>query len=233
MAGVGLTEFGSELWIAEGPTVHFLGLFPYPTRMAVARLQGGDLWVWSPIALDDDLAREVDALGTVRHLVAPNKLHHLYLGEWASAYPEARLYAAPGLAKKRRDLVFDAELADIPDPAWSGEIDQVVFRKSLFMEEVVFFHRASGTALVTDLIQRFDPAEMRGLRGWLMRVDGLVGPEGSTPREWRASFLNRGPARDARRRALAWSPDRLVVAHGTCARERGHEVLERGLRWLR
>ena len=37
--------------------------------------------------------------------------------------------------------------------------------------------------------------------GALMRLDGLVGPDGSTPRELRASFLSRGRARAALRTA--------------------------------
>ena len=77
-----LKKIGEEIWIADGPTVSFYG-FPYPTRMAVVRLTGGDLWVWSPVGLSDELAAEVESLGAVRHLVSPNKIHHLFLGEWA------------------------------------------------------------------------------------------------------------------------------------------------------
>lgn len=228
-----LDRFGEKLWLAEGPTVRFLGLYPYPTRMAVARLGDGALWVWSPIALDEALAAEVEALGPVRHLVSPNKIHHLFLGEWSKRYPDALLYASPGLAKKRGDLRFHAELGDEPDPSWGGDIDQVVFRGSPFLQEVVFFHRPSRSALVCDLIQRFEPSEVRGVTGAMMRLDGLVGENGSTPREWRASFWRRGPARAARLEALAWEPERLIIAHGTCATQNGREILERGLRWLR
>jgi hypothetical protein len=169
----------------------------------------------------------------VQHLVEPNKLHHLFLPDWVSAYPQARLYAPPGLAKKRRDISFHAELGDVPDKAWAGEIDQVVFRGSLFMEEVVFFHRRSRTALVCDLIQKFDPQTVRGFSGLLMRLDGLVGPKGSTPREWRASFWNRRIARAALRQALEWDVEALVIAHGIWVRTKGREALRRSLAWLK
>jgi hypothetical protein len=227
-----LVPLDRDLWLADGPTVPFLAGFPYPTRMAVVRLRDGGLWIWSPIPLDDALASELAALGPVRHLISPNKIHHLFMGTWAEAYPEARLWASPGLAAKRRDLVFQGELGDDPDPAWADDLDQVVFHGSFFMEEVVFFHRASGTALVTDLVQRFPTASLSGWRGWLMRLDGLVGERGSTPREWRATFLNRGAARVARAKALGWKPRRLVIAHGECALENAHDVLERALAWM-
>jgi hypothetical protein len=87
-----LAEFGPGNWIAEGPVVAFYG-FAHPTRMAVIRLQDGSLFVWSPTALGADLKQEVDALGSVRHLVSPNMLHHLYRGEWKSTYPHARFCA--------------------------------------------------------------------------------------------------------------------------------------------
>jgi hypothetical protein len=227
-----LESFGRDLWLADGPSVRFLGLFPYPTRMAIVRLADGGLWVWSPIALDPALAAEVLALGPVRHLVAPNALHHLYLAEWAQRFPEARLHAAPGLARKRADLRFDSELDDAPPASWAADLDQVVFRGTFAWKEVVFFHRASRSALVADLIQRLEPDRIRGIAGLVMRLWGLVGERGSTPFEWRATFWKRSVAREALRRALAWDPERLVVAHGSCAHTQGREALARGLRWL-
>lgn len=229
-AAARLEPVAEELWTAEGPTLSFFG-FPYPTRMAVARLSQGRLWVWSPVALDAALRREVEALGDVRFLVSPNKLHHLYLGAWAEAFPEARLYAPPGLAARRRDLGFHAELGDATPPEWRGEIDHVLLGGSLFMTEALFHHRASRTVLVGDLVQKLEPPP--GWRGWVMRLDALTGPEGSTPREWRASFLRRGPARRALRTALGWRPRSLVIAHGRCAFDEGERVLRESLAWLR
>ena len=103
--------------------------------------------------------------GTVRFLVSPNLLHHLFLGEWKAAYPDARLYASPGLRKKRKDLAFDADLGDAPDPAWAADIDQVMVKGSPWLTEVVFFHRASGTAIFTDLIENFRARLVQGLEG--------------------------------------------------------------------
>lgn len=226
-----LEEFGPSIYIAEGPTVSFYG-FPYPTRMAVVRLSDGNVWVWSPVALTDELAREVEAIGPVRHIVSPNKIHHLFLAEWAERWPDALLYAPPGLAQRKPEIAFAAELGDEPDSAWSADIDQVIFHGSLAMEEVVFFHRASGTAIVCDLIQRHAEQNMSGWRGMLMRLDSLVGKNGSTPREWRASFLRRGPARAARQKVLDWQPKRLLIAHGECAQTGAMEIIEKALVWL-
>ena len=226
-----LQEFGPSLYVADGPTVSFLG-FAYPTRMAVARLGDGSVWVWSPIALSPEIEHAVDAVGPVRQIVSPNKIHHLFLREWAERWPDARLHAPPGLARRKPELRFDGELGDEADSAWSADIDQVIFRGSIAMEEVAFFHRPSRTVLIGDLVQRHNAAQMKGLKGLLMRLDGLVGEDGSTPREWRATFLRRRPTRAARTKALAWQPQRLVVAHGACAQEHAAQILTRALAWI-
>jgi len=226
-----LKEFGPALYVADGPTVPFFG-FPYPTRMAVAQLSDGSLWVWSPVALTDEIVGFVDTLGPVRHIVSPNKIHHLFLAEWRDRWPEARMHAPPDLAQRKPELRFDAELGDDPDDAWATDIDQVIFRGSLALEEVVFFHRASGTAIFCDLIQRHSEATMTGWKGLVMRLDGLVGKHGSTPREWRASFLRRGKARAARDKVLGWEPERLLIAHGECAQTGATGIIDEALAWI-
>lgn len=226
-----LTEVADQIWIADGPCVPFLG-YPYPTRMAAVRLRDGSLWVWSPIRLSEELKTAAARVGPVRYLVSPNKLHHLYLGEWARAWPDAKLYAPPGLARRRRDLSFDAQLEEAPDHAWGGEIDQTIVGGSLVMTEVVFFHHGSRTALLGDLIQRFDRSGLHGWRRTVMSLDGLVGPGGSTPREWRWSFWNRTAARKARQKILDWNPKRVIIAHGEWVRDNGRETVARALGWM-
>ena len=226
-----LEEFARSLYIADGPTVPFLG-FPYPTRMVVIRLSDGSTWIWSPIALTRDLERAVDSIGPVRHIVSPNKIHHLFMKEWAERWPAAQLHAPPGLATRKPEISFASELRDTADLAWADDLDQTIFRGSFMMEEVVFFHRLSRTAIFCDLVQRHDPARITGWKGFLMRLDGLVGEHGSTPREWRATFLRRRRARETRTRVLAWAPERLVIAHGACASENATAILSRALGWM-
>ena len=226
-----LEQFGPSLYVAEGPIVSFFG-FPYPTRMAVARLADGNVWVWSPVALTPELADAVNAIGPVRHIVSPNKLHHLFLHEWVEHWPDARLYAPPGLARKKPGLHFQAELGDEPIPAWKADIDQAVFRGSFVMEEVMFFHRASRTAIVGDLIQRFPENDVSGWKRLLLRFGGLLGEGGGTPIDWRTSFLRHGPARAARQKVLGWNPERLLIAHGMCAQTGASEIIKAALRWM-
>jgi hypothetical protein len=226
-----LEPFGPSLYVADGPTVSFFG-FPYPTRMAVARLQDGNVWVWSPIALTPELADAVQSIGPVRYIVSPNKLHHVFLQEWADRWPAAQLYAPPGLARKKAALHFHAELGDEPSASWGRDIDQVVFRGSFAMAEVAFFHRDTRTAIIGDLIQRFSETSFSGWKRRVMRLGGLAGEHGGTPRDWRASFLRHGPARAALQKVLGWSPERLLIAHGLCAQTGAMHIIKTALNWI-
>jgi hypothetical protein len=226
-----LQPFGEDIWLADGPTTDVAG-FRYPTRMAVIRLAGGALFVWSPVALTDDLKSAVDALGAVRHVIAPNALHHLFLGEWQRAYPGARLYAPPGLRARRKDIAFDGDLADAPPPQWAAAIDQVVVPGNLITTEIVFFHRASRTALFTDLIQHFAPAWFSGWRAVVARLDLMTASAPAVPRKFRLAFVNRRAARAALRRILAWPTQKVVMAHALPVEEDGQAFLRRTFRWL-
>jgi hypothetical protein len=155
------------------------------------------------------------------------------MAEAREAYPDAEAWIPPQLARKMPAVAGLPELSDAPQSAWAEWIDQVVLRGSAAMEEVVFFHRASRTALVCDFIQRHDPAAFNRWQRALMAADGLLGEHGSTPRELRATFLRRGPARAALDHALGWDPDHLVIAHGANARGDGAAVLADGLAWIR
>jgi Domain of unknown function (DUF4336) len=188
--------------------------FAYSTRMAVIKLPDGGLFAWSPVALSDSLRDLLIALGPIRHLVSRNALHHLFLGDWKTAFPAARVYASPRLRRERKDLTFDAELGDTAEPDWANDIDQVVMHGSFALTEIVFFHRSSHTVLFADLVQNFPRDWFKGWRGFLARHGGIVAPNPGLPGDWRASFLNRRAARASLDKILAWPIERALIAHG-------------------
>ncbi len=228
-----LQPLDENLWTAAGPQVRVLG-FGYPTRMAVMRLKDGGLFIWSPTQLTAELRAAVDALGPVRHLVSPTAMHHLFLAQWQAAYPDARLYAPPGLRQRRPDLAFDADLEDgAMGHPWAGEMDQVHFAGNKIAVEVVVFHRASRTVLFADLIQQIDPATLSGWRALVARLDLMSGPAPQTPRKFRLAFTDRRAARAALARITAWPARRVLMAHAPPVMEDGQAFLTRTFAWLR
>ncbi|TFH87080.1 DUF4336 domain-containing protein [Billgrantia azerbaijanica] len=230
-----LEHVDTNVWLVEGPPVSFYG-FPYPTRMVIIRLPDGALWVWSPIALDDALAEQVASLGPVAHLVSPNKLHHLSLAAWQAAFPEAELWGPPSTLRKRSDLRFAAPLGDAPPAAWRGTIEQVWFRGSPLLDEVLFFHLPSRTALLADLSEALDHGFLR--RHWapwqraIARAWGITESAGKAPLEVRLSTIHRRTARAAVQRLIDLGPDKVIMAHGTWRRHDGQTFLEQSFAWL-
>jgi hypothetical protein len=198
--------------------------------MTVVRLRGERLLLHSPVTLDVDLRRALDALGRVCFAVAPNRVHHLHAGEVAHAYPGARLWVAPGLERKRPDLVFEAVLADDAPQEWSAEVAQVFFRGRPYENEVVFFHRSSRTLVLCDLAFNFGPgtAWQTRLLMTLLRSYGYCGPSKLDP--W--LIRDRRAARESLERILAWDFDRIILAHGDVLERGGRDVLRRGYSWL-
>ena len=84
-----LSKLDENLWVASRPLKLFVG--DIGCRMTVIRLPSGGLLLHSPVPLDPPTRQALDALGPVRWIVGPSKVHHLYLGDYASAYPAAQL----------------------------------------------------------------------------------------------------------------------------------------------
>ena len=227
-----LEPFGPEIWLTAGREVEVIG-FRYPTRMVVIRLSTGGVIVISPVALTPDLKAAVEALGEVRHVVGPNSLHDLFLNEWRTAYPSARFHAAPGLRGKLPDLAFDADLTDTPPTDWAGELEQVIVRGARITQEVVFFHRASGAAIFTDLIQQFPRGWFKGWRALVARLDLMTEAEPAVPRKFRVAFSDRPAARESLRRILEWPTTKVLMAHGAPVERDGQAFLARAFRWLK
>lgn len=228
----GLQSFGRDIWIADGETVSVAG-FRYPTRMALIRLGDGGLFVWSPTALSDQLRADVTALGPVRFIVAPNSLHHFFIAQWQAAFPEAKTFAAPGLGKRRKDLVFDGELSDMAEAGWADDVAQIAVRGNAITTEVVFFHRASGVALFTDLLQNFKPGAFRGWRALVAKLDRMTADEPQVLQKFRVAFTDRKTAREAIRRILAWPTQKVLMAHGPPVETDATDFLKRAFKWLK
>ena len=83
------------------------------TRMTVIQMKNDTLFLHSPTKLTPVLEKQLDKLGKVSIIVSPNKLHHLYVNSDIDNYPNAKIYAAPGLEKKRKDIQFNGTLEDV------------------------------------------------------------------------------------------------------------------------
>jgi Domain of unknown function (DUF4336) len=233
-----LKPVAENIWIVDGPVIQFgiLGLHvPFSTRMTIVRLAGGALWVHSPTQPTAPLLDAIGALGAVRFLIAPTKLHYWWIGEWKTRFPEALTYAAPGVrayARKRIES-FDLDLGHEPPAEWGGAIGQSLVPGDV-VTEAEFFHHASRTLILTDLIENFETGHVSC---WhirlLLKLGGVCDPDGKTPYDMRLSqYRHKAAVRAAVEQMLAWHPARIVIAHGRWYDKDAETELRRAFRWV-
>ena len=224
-----------NIWIVDGPNIIFKGI-PFPTRMTIIRLTSGDLFVHSPIALNETLRQEIDTLGSVAHLVSPNKIHYWWIGEWGEVYPEATKWASPGshLPAEMQGWRFDRDLTNQSDNAWRQDIEQLIVRGSRVLEEVVFFHKSSRTLILADLIENFESHKLNSpLLRFLMKLAGNLDPDGKLPIDLQLSYWGRHASlRKAVEIMLCWEPEKIILSHGRWYEANGTAELKRAFRWV-
>lgn len=230
-----LLPIADDLWVVDGPEVGYrlAGLtLPCPTRMTVVRI-GSDLWLHSPTSISTALKEQLDALGTVTWLIAPNSFHYSHIAAWAAAYPAAERHVSPDLMPRFIDLPGSALPLDGTPPArWGSVLDQRQVDLSSF-NETIFFHRPSATLIVTDLLQNFEADRVvNPVTRLILKVGGSIGPAGTTSIDIRLpAWRQRKRLRAVLEQLLAWAPQRIILSHGKCYDADIEAELRRAFRW--
>ena len=167
-----------DVWVVDSGPLHGM----IPLRMTVIRLPDCGLLLHSPTCLTPSLQAELDKLGPVRALLAPNVAHWMFLADWQRAYPDARTWAAPGLREraqvKQAGVKLDHDLAGNAPIQWGGAIELVSVPGAAGFMEVAVFHRPSKTLILTDIVQNFEPERLPVLIRPVARLLGITAPVG-------------------------------------------------------
>ncbi len=224
-----LQELSENIWVAAAPQ-RFLGL-QIGTRMTIVRYNGGKLFLHSPVSLTQELSQSLSVLGEVGALVAPNRYHHLHVKTYIEKYPQALVYAAPGLPEKRKDLRFHHVLSEESPEAWEDNLVQTLVKGMPALNEVAFFHPASRTLLLTDLCFNYPPSEsswLRFYRRWIQDYEAKF----TMARVIKIMVRDRRALRSSCDRILRWDFDRVTLTHGEILESGGKEAFRNAFRWL-
>jgi hypothetical protein len=199
------------------------------TRMTVVRLPSGGLLVHSPIALEPELKTEVEALGDVTQIVAPNLFHHLAAGAWAEAYPKAVVHAPRSLRKKRADLRIDRELEEASAKTFEDALVPLAIDGTM-LRETVFVHGATRSVLSVDLVENFITSDHWPTR-WYLKIGGIHGKPGWN-RFLRFIYKDKKAARTSIDRLLEHDFDRVLLAHGEVIESNAKDTLREALSFV-
>lgn len=203
-----------QIWTKKYP-LQFAGCDLF-ARATIVRLSDGDLLVHSPCPVDDELIQRLQLIGRVAHVVAPGSYHYFHVGAWQEAYPGATIWICPGVERKCPDLEFDWFLSDHAPELWSGELEQVLVRGNRFIWEVAFFHVASKTLILTDLVENIgDETEGTNwvLKFWWKVVMQMWNKPKPAP-EYQMGWKDKEAAKRSLKRILQWDFERVIIAHG-------------------
>ena len=204
-----------QIWILEYP-IRFAGINLFG-RMAIIKLDNGDLIIHDPCVIDDLVKREIDAIGEVKYIVAPGSYHHLFVTEFQQRYPNAETFLCPGLERKRPDIKFEWILGNKPDHRWGNTLDQVVIQGTRLIWEVAFFHRPSKTLILVDLLENigddFQHPASRLLRFWWKVIYRMWNNPKAAP-EYQMGWGKKHIVKCGLNKILSWNAERVILAHG-------------------
>ncbi|MBV8773501.1 MAG: hypothetical protein JO166_14405 [Deltaproteobacteria bacterium] len=223
-----LLPFAGGVWVDSDP-VRFLGMRLTAT-MAVLRLPDSNLLLYSPVAMTPTRRASVEALGRIAHVYAPNLYHHLWIGDWANAFPTARLHAPRLLAKKRPDLRVHRVHGSAPEPSFAGVIDEVRI-DGFRMAESVLLYRPSRTLVVADLLHNVGRPQHPWTKLYTRAMGFYDRVALSRMLRWTA-FSDRAAARRSLDQLLALSFEGLIVGHGKPLTADARQLVARAYTWL-
>ncbi len=225
--GARLHTIGDQCWVADRELIYGRGLLP--VRMVILRGNDGALTLYSPVHLDDGTLEALSGLGSVRHVIAPNRFHTLFVGRALALYPEAELLvceAHGGLAQQFGDRTRVIRERTVLE---SGlELMPVRLRDGL--GEVVAYHDPSVTLILADLLFNIQQAAGGPVR-FAYRMNGIWRRPGQSRLQRLFLLRDEESLAGFYRWALSRPFEQIAMAHGHLmsidAREQFYQVFRR------
>lgn len=225
------------------------------TDVFAVRLTTGSLAVFSPVALTPDVQETLTSLGgQVKYLVAPDFEHHMFITQWAQAFPSAKLIGPEGLPEKRAqskqpagtlfEHVFTkSNKEDLKiDPEFDADFDYE-YVHSHANKELVFNYRPDRTLIEADLLfnlpahEQYSRAGETATSGLLTKLFvGMMSAQGSAIWQkrfiWYAASAKDRPAFSRSvQRISKFDFDRIIPCHGDVIETGGKGVFEKVFEW--
>ena len=203
-----IKKIDEGLWCLES---YFLSLGCRGSlRMTILKTQSG-LLLYSPVALDAEIVDSIHALGTVTDIVAPNKMHHMYLRPCVATFPEANCWVAEGLLEK----IGSVEGAQIITPDTLFGNDSRIKKFTLMghsIQETMIFHEPSQTLIAADLLYNYQ-SEQYPAEKLFFRMIGNYGKP-NVAFYHRFSVKDKSSIQSMIDTITRWPIKRIIMSHG-------------------
>ncbi|MCJ1468779.1 hypothetical protein MMC07_007409 [Pseudocyphellaria aurata] len=231
------------------------GKFKIGGRGTIVRLESGAIAVFSPTALTPEVRSTVEELGNnVAYLAAMDFEHHIFLSDWAKAFPSAKVMGVEGLPEKREadpatagttfSWVFTTKnKASLRiDPDFDREFDYE-YVDSHANKELVVNHRPNRTLITADMVfnlpahEQYSRTDEAATDGWLTKFfTSFQNTRGTAI--WQQRFIWHVASKSDRpsfarscRTIASWDFDRLIPCHGDVIETGGKGIFKKVMAW--
>lgn len=224
-----ISQIAPGLWVFRQSS-SFLGI-SWQRIMTVIRLQDATLAVHAPIRMTPELITSVKLLGKVSMVIAPTSFHYQAAIDCAAIFPEAKLLYAQAIdGQLPESLEYVKNKIPLDAFAFSQlapSLEALPIQGMPYLNECVFYHRASQTLLSSHLFQWNVRA-----KNWLMRFVGRIfrcdAERLSLSRLCRLCIRDQVQFFESLAKANLWPIRRFVLSHGTITESADlREVLKR------
>ena len=218
-------------------------------------MQSGALAVFSPTALTPEVRSTVESMGNrVGYIAAMDFEHHIFVGEWAAAFPSAKILGVEGLPEKREQDKSTAgnkfehvwtqkNKVDMKvDSEFDAEFDYE-YVGSHANKELVFCHKPDKTLIEADMMFNLPAKEQYSRTGedptsglWTKLFIGLQNTMGKAT--WQKRFLwyaasspDRKGFNQSAQKIASWDFDRIIPCHGDVIETGGKGIFMKVFEW--
>ncbi len=196
-------------------------------RSTVVPLQSGKCLIISPTGNLANKHAEIQAMGDVDAIVAPNLFHHLFIPRACRLFPNAKVFGVEGFDKKRPDVAWDGFIKDQSWP-YSDDIEHVVLKGMPRVNESVLLHKSSRTLIVTDLC--FNLRDAEGIGSFILLSMFGTYRRFAVSRLFTSFIKDRSALVHSLNQIMALDFDSIVMAHGDIIQKGGKDMLASALK---
>lgn len=203
-----ITQLADDIWF-----------FPYELKVlgidirrnvTLIRLKSGRLIIHSTAKFSQQDIEKIREIGEPGWIVEGMIDHDTFSTEGRVAFPEIPFFAPEGFQDR---VDFPVETLNSPPTEWSDEIEVIAIKGIPKMAECVFFHHASGTLIVCDLLFHFPEFSSLWEKMLLMPALGFHPAPGFSQRV-KMSIKDRVAFGGSLEEILALPIQRVIPGHG-------------------
>jgi hypothetical protein len=198
-----------------------------PVRCTVVKTKTGVVMI-SPIKFTSDQLQQIVEFGEVTDIVSPSLIHSLFLRKATKRFPNATVWAPPGMREKFPiekfpKIKIDKILTQDPWP-YEDQIQLQLIEGAPKATEVAFYLKELKTIVVSDLA--FNLQHPKGFGAHILpRFVGTY-KKFAVSRLWKLFIKDKLAFKKSFLNLLEWDFDQVVMAHGEVITSNGKELLK-------